>query len=334
MSGNISGRITIKTKTSDSNRRHDGQTRKSKQQTVMKKVFSKELTIGVTVIVAILILVFGIDYLKGVNLFKPANFYVAAYDNVQGLELSAPVVIDGYKVGQVREIKFNYEKPGKIDVILALDKKLQLPDNSVAVIGSTLLSGAFVEIMVGDSHKMLTVGGDIKTAVKPDLMANVSEQLMPSVNSILPKFDSIMSHLDNLIADPALAQSIRRLDGITDNIMAVTGGLKATVGRDLPVLTGGVRPRAAQLDTITRNLGLLSQQLKALPIQSTMNNVNTATDNLARFSNQLNDRNSSLGQLMYDDDLYRRINSVTANIDSLIVDIKRNPKRYISIKLL
>lgn len=91
----------------------------------MKKIFNKEFIIGICVITAIVILIFGIDYLKGINLFSPANFYYASYDNVAGLEISSPVTVDGYKVGQVREIQFDYENPGKIKVLLALNKKPQ-----------------------------------------------------------------------------------------------------------------------------------------------------------------------------------------------------------------
>lgn len=90
----------------------------------MKKIFNKEFIIGICVITAIVILIFGIDYLKGINLFSPANFYYASYDNVAGLEISSPVTVDGYKVGQVREIQFDYENPGKIKVLLALNKKI------------------------------------------------------------------------------------------------------------------------------------------------------------------------------------------------------------------
>ena len=90
----------------------------------MKKIFNKEFAIGLSVIVAILILIFGIDFLKGINLFRPAHYYVAYYDNVDELTVSSPVLINGYKVGQVREVNFNYEKPGKVEVVMALDKNL------------------------------------------------------------------------------------------------------------------------------------------------------------------------------------------------------------------
>lgn len=300
----------------------------------MKKVFSKEFIIGLSVIGAIAILFFGIEYLKGVNLFKPANFYVASYDNVAGLEISAPVTVDGFKVGQVREINFDYEHPGKIEVVLALNKNLHLPDNTVATIGSTLMSGAYVDLKLGDSKTLLPVGGEVKTAVVPDLMSSLSNDVMPSVNSILPRIDSLLYNLNVLVTDPALVASIQRLDGITGNVMAMTGGLNKTFNAQVPYILGKTGHITNNLDSVTLNLMDLSAQLKALPIQNTMDNVNSITDNLTRFSAQLNDKNSTLGQLTNDPELYNRINRVAADVDSLIVDIKKNPKRYISIKLL
>lgn len=300
----------------------------------MKKIFTKEFIIGISVIVAIAILFFGIDYLKGINLFKPANFYVASYTNVSGLEVAAPVTIDGYKVGQVREINFNYEKPGKIDVLLAVNKSLRIPEDSKAVIGSTLLSGSYVEIKMGKSPKMIEVGSTIEGELIPDMMSSLSDNLLPSISSILPKIDSLLYNLNTVVGDPALVKSVQKLDGITDNLYQATGGLNRVVAKEIPRLTGHTDQVVTNLDTITRNLSELSAQLKQLPLNSTMDNVNDITKNLSRFSNQLNDKNSTLGMLMNDPELYKRINRVTADIDSLILDIQKNPKRYISIKLL
>lgn len=300
----------------------------------MKKLMSKEFIIGLSVIVAILVLFFGIEYLKGINLFKPANFYIARYDNVAGLEVSAPVSIDGYKVGQVREINFDYAKPGKIEVVMALNKNLRLPEDSKAIIASSLLSGAYVEIKMGKSAKLAEVGSDIAGETTPDMMASISNQVLPSVGTILPKVDSLLSNLNALVADPALVQSIRRLDDITADISATTAGLRGVMSTQVPGLMGKAGKVANNLDSITRNLGDLSYQLKQLPLDQTMGNVNEVTANLARFSNQLNSSTSSLGKLNNDPELYDRITRVTADIDSLILDIQRNPKRYISIKLL
>lgn len=300
----------------------------------MKKIFNKEFIIGICVIAAIVILIFGIDYLKGINLFSPANFYYASYDNVAGLEISSPVTVDGYKVGQVREIQFDYENPGKIKVLLALNKNLRIPVDSKATMGSTLMSGNFIAIKLGKSAEKIPVGGDIESYATSDLMSSLSEDIMPAVNQILPRVDSLLYNLNKLAGDPALLSSIQRLDGITGNVMNATDGLNSTINKDLPVVMRNVKSISHGLDTVTANLGILSAQLKSLPLNTTVENVNALTDNLTKFSNQLNDPSSTLGMLMNDPELYNKLNRVAADVDSLIVDIKKNPKRYISIKLL
>lgn len=301
----------------------------------MKKLFTKEFYIGLSVIVAVAILIVGIDYLKGINLFKPANFYVARYENVAGLELSAPITINGYKVGQVREINFDYTSPEKpTEVILALDKNLKLPEGSVATIESSLMNGSFVAIQLGKSSQVIPVGGEISTGKAADLMGSLSDELLPKVSSAIGRIDTLVAGLNTLVADPALLQAIRRMDGITDNVYQASAGLNSTVNRDVPLLMRSVRGTACNLDSITGNLTLLSAQLRSLPLQQTMENVNATVENLEAFSAQLRNPDSTLGLLMNDPELYNRLNSVAASVDSLIVDIKRNPKRYISIKLL
>lgn len=300
----------------------------------MKKIFSKEFTIGLCVLIALVILFFGIDYLKGINLFKPANFYYASYSNVAGLEIAAPVTIDGYKVGQVHEINFNYEKPGDVKVLLALDKQLMVPEDSKASIEVGLLGGSSITLTLGKSNKMIEVGGSIQTQSKGGLMSAISNDIMPQVNNILPKVDSILYNLNLIVANPALHNSIDRLDQITSNLTYATAGLNSTLNNQVPIIMNNAGKITTNIDTITANLAALSLQLKALPLESTMTNVNDITNNLVDVSNQLKNKNGTLGLLMNDPELYNRLNQVSADIDSLIIDIKKNPKRYISIKLL
>lgn len=300
----------------------------------MKKLVKKEFVIGLSVIVAIVVLFFGIDYLKGINIFNPANFYYINCKNVQGLEISAPVSINGFKVGQVRELSYDYENPGEVKVLLAVNKQLHIPTDSYAVLSSTLMGGGFVDIKMGDSKTMLPVGSVIEVKNVPSLMEALSDNVMPAVNTILPRIDSLLYNLNTLVADPALAQSINRLDGITGNLLATSGGLNTTMNKDVPLVMRNVHSITYQVDSICGNLGALSYSLKQLPLATTVDNVNQVTDNLIRFSDQLNNQTSTLGKLTNDPELYNRLNRVAADVDSLIVDIKKNPKRYISIKLL
>lgn len=299
----------------------------------MKKL-SKEFVIGISVIVALVILFFGIDYLKGINLFKPGNYYVVTYNNVAGLEVAAPVTLDGFKVGQVREINFDYDNPGNIEVLLALDKSLKVPEDTKAVISSTLLNGSNIVLKLGKSKKNVEIGGKIHGETASDMMSSLSDNLLPSVQNILPKVDSLLLNLNKLVGDPALLKSIQSLEGITNNIDLASQRLNLLMSREVPAILGNASHVAYNLDTITRDLSILSSQLKELPVASTMNNVNDITANLAQFSRQLNNANSSLGKIMNDPELYNRINKVTADVDSLILDLQKNPKRYISIKLL
>lgn len=303
----------------------------------MKKIFTKEFVIGLSVIIAIAVLFFGIDYLKGINLFRPANYYEVYYNDVAGLEVSAPVTINGFKVGQVREVSIDYENPGKVKVVLALDKKLRLREGSTAVLGSTLLSGAYVILEPSKTGNFLEIGSQLTPREGSDLMATVSDELMPKVNGILPKVDSLLYNLNVLVSDPALLASVQRLDGITSNIYGVTQGLDKTmlsVNNNIPYILNNAGKATVGLDTITSNLAILSRDLRNLPLQPTMENVERITYNLEEFSRALNNPNSTLGKLTTDPALYNQLHRVSADIDSLIIDIKKNPKRYISIKLL
>lgn len=300
----------------------------------MRRIFTKEVIIGLSVAVAILILCFGIEFLKGINVFKPSNFYVAEYDNVSGLEVAAPVLVDGYKVGQVREIIFDYENHGKIQVVLSLNKQLHLPVDSRAMIGSTLLSGSFIDIQMGQSNELLPVGGNIMTGMTPDLMTSISDEILPAVGNIVPKVDSLLVSVNNLASDPALKASIKNLETITGNVSALSRNINLMMQNQVPGILHGANMAVTNLDSITVNLNLLSQELSKLPLNQTMANVNGLTSNLVKFTENLNNPNSTLGELTQDSELYDRINRLTADIDSLILDIKKNPKRYISIKLL
>lgn len=303
----------------------------------MKKKFGKEFIIGLSVCLAIVILISGIDYLKGINIFKPTNSYEVYYSNAEGLEKSAPVLLNGFKVGLVRDVTIDYAKPDKVKVTIALDNALRLPTGTKAQLGSTLLSGAIINLQVGKGPGVIEKGSTLEPLESNDMMAALQNDVLPAVSGVMAKVDTLLTHVNALVANPALTTSISRLDGITDNLYATTGSLNSTMGTvngQLPVIMRNASAASVQLDTIASNLAILSADLRSLPLQPTMENVERVTANLEAFSAQLNSPNSTLGRLNTDPQLYNQLDRVTADIDSLIVDIKRNPKRYISIKLL
>ena len=299
----------------------------------MKKIFKKEVLVGTLVILAMVILFFGINFLKGINLFKAANYYYASYTNVEGLATSAPVTLNGYKIGLVREIQYQYDKPGNVLVEISVDKSLRLPKGSKATVTSDILGTATVALTLGNaSDGYYNVGDTIEGTVAAGPMAAVSDNLMPSVNAIVPKVDTLLTSLNTLIANPSLANAINRFDDITLQLNASLVSLKGVMAQLNPVV-GDVKNITANVDSITGDLAVTSAALREVPIDSILTDLQATIANLHDLTEQLNDPNSTVGKLTHDPALYDNINSTVASLDSLFVDIKKNPKRYINIKV-
>ena len=299
----------------------------------MKKIFRKEVIIGVLVLVSMALLFIGIDFLKGVNVFKAANYYYATYDNVAGRAISAPVTVNGYKVGQVREINYLYNNPGHVQVEISLDRELKLTKGTKAVISSDILGTATIVLEMAPGTDYAPVGSELQASVASGLMDAVSQDLMPSVSAIFPKIDSLLTSLNTVVSDPAVLASARRLDAITANLETATVQLNALM-RTMPPITADVKHITANMDTVSANLTELSASLRQLPLDSTMQQVQLMVDNLRQLSEELKNPDGTLGRLTSDPALYDNLNATVQSLDSLFVDIKKNPKRYISIKLL
>ena len=217
------------------------------------KSSKKEIVIGLCVAIALLALFFGINFLKGVNMFKAANYYYAEYTNVAGLQMSAPITLNGFKVGQVRDLKYQYDNPGHVKVELGLDRALKLPKGSKAVIEQDILGTSTIVLKMSDSSDFYEVGSTIEGATASGLMENVSNNLMPNISAIFPKIDSLLTSLNRLVADPALSKSVARLDAITLNLEQSMRQINAT--------TRSLAPVMANVTGITDNLNTMSGAL-------------------------------------------------------------------------
>lgn len=297
------------------------------------KTPKKEVLIGLCAVMALAVLYFGIEFLKGVNIFKPANYYYASYTDVAGLQKSAPVTVNGFKVGQVREISYEYDNPGHVRVELSLDRELRLPVGTKAVIEQDLLGTSTVVLHMGSSKDFHEVGNRLEGETAQGLMGSVSEQLMPSVSAIFPKIDSLVTALNTLVRDPALSSSVKRLDDITLSLNSTMKQLNATA-RQLDPVMKNVNGITGNVNTITSDLTQVSGKLAELPVDSLMNNIMALSGNLRALSEQLDNPESTIGALTHDRALYNNLNNAAASLDSLLTDVKKNPKRYISIKLL
>ena len=304
------------------------------------KGLSKEIKIGLAVLIALIALVFGINFLKGVNIFKSANYYYASYTNVTGLTQSAPVTLNGYKVGLVRSIEYEYDNPGHVLVELSLDRKLRLPQGTKAVIVSDLLGTSTIDLQMGASSELAEVGSKIEGVEGSGLMDMVSKEMMPTVLNVMPNIDSLLTALNKVAGDPALLAAVQRLDVIMANLEVSTKQLNRAMAAvpalmdNASVTMANVNTISSDLTQVSKALAAISEDLKEMPLSESVENISRITANLDSATAKLNSTNSSLGLLLNDPALYNNINNSAAHIDSILIDLKKQPKRYIpSIKI-
>lgn len=286
---------------------------------------TKEIKIALVAIVGILIMYFGINFLKGMNLFSTNNAYYMTFDDIQGLGASTPIYADGYKVGIVDGLEYDYKENGPIKVKVDIIKDLRIPQGSKAEIVKDLMGNLQVNLLLANNpRERVEPGGIIPGAVNGGMMDKAAN-LVPVVEKMLPKLDSILTSVNALLADPALAASLHNVETITSNLTVSTrelNTLMAGLNKQVPGMIG-------KTNGVLDNTNRLTANLASLDVQGTLNKVNQTLESAHQFTEKLNSNQGSLGLLMNDTKLYDNLTSTMSHADSLVIDLKAHPKRYV-----
>ena len=286
---------------------------------------TKEIKIALVAIVGILVMYFGINFLKGMNLFSTNNAYYMTFDDIQGLGASTPIYADGYKVGTVDGMEYDYKENGPIKVKVDINKDLRIPQGSKAEIVKDLMGNLQVNLLLANNpRERVEPGGVIPGAVNGGMMDKAAN-LIPVVEKMLPKLDSILTSVNALLADPALAASLHNVETITSNLTISTRELNTLMAGLNKQVPGMVRKANGVLDNTNR----LTANLASLDVQGTLNRVNQTLESAHQFTEKLNSNQGSLGLLMNDTKLYDNLTSTMSHADSLVIDLKTHPKRYV-----
>lgn len=289
------------------------------------KYFTKEVKIALVAIAGVVVLFFGMNFLKGLNIFSSEDNYYVQFSDITGLSSSSPVYADGFKVGVVKDIIYDYTHTEGSKVLIGVDKQLRIPQGSSAEIVSDMLGNVKVNLLLANNpREKVAPGGLIKGIINDGAMGKLQD-MVPAVEKMLPKLDSIMTSLNAILADPAIRQSLHNVQTITDNLTTSTAQLNTLMAG----LNKNVPGMMAKANNVLDNTETLTANLAAVDVASTMREVDQTIANVQQLTAKLNSKEGSLGLLMNDTQLYDNLNSTMRNADSLVIDLRQHPKRYV-----
>ena len=290
---------------------------------------SKEVQIALVAIVGIVVMFFGLKFLKGMTLFSTADSYYAKFSNVAGLSVSSPIYSNGFRVGVVEDVIYDYDGSNEIIAVLGLDNKMRLPNGTKAEISKDLMGNVELDLILGPNPvDQMEPGDTIYGQMQQGALAKAGE-IIPQIQLMMPKIDSILYHVNMLLSNPALTNSLNNVDQITANLSSTTNELKY-LSANLRTQMPGMMEKA---DNVLDNTNTLTKNLSDLDIAMTMAKVNNTLQNVEQMTARLNSNEGTIGLLMRDQELYRNAASTMGHVDSLMIDLKQHPKRYVHFSI-
>lgn len=292
----------------------------------MKKIFTREVKIGLSFIVAIVCIVVGINYLKGINVFEPSNRYYAKFDRLDGLVVSNSVMVRGYKVGQVSDIAYDFTLEHPFTVTILVDDAVRLPLGTKLVLcDDGLLGGKVVDLRYGTDTLFYASGDTVASDIDAGLMDAVAT-LVPKLEGTITRVDSVLESVNRIASSKELKNSLRSIETVTADLKVSSAQLKRMMNTQVPRIVDDV-------NVITGDLKKVSGDLKQVEFAALFARIDHTVNNLQVFSDKLVSGEGTIGKLMNDDALYTNINTTVTSVNDLVVDLKANPKRYVHFSL-
>lgn len=311
---------------------------------------NKEIKVGIISIVALSIVIWGVMYLKGLDIFKSKRSVFAVYERVNGLVVANPVTIKGMSVGQVKNMYFSKKDPGKIVVELVISEDIQIPKNSTAKIYSSgLISTKEVEIVLGDSRDLLRDGDTLKAMTESSLTDEVSKQLLPLKNkaeNLISSIDTvamIIKEVLNKDTRDKLAMAIDNINTVLKNLASITANIDTLVGskrshlsaivNNVESISKNLRDNNENLSNIITNFSKLSDSLAKAKIPTTINLVNKALADINLVLEKINSGQGSISLLLNDKALYDEVTKAARDLNLLLEDIREHPSKYVKVSV-
>ena len=290
---------------------------------------SREIKVGVLAIVAIFLLYFGFNFLKGVNIFSATNSYYGVYDNLKGLVEQSPVYVRGYKVGQVDKIVYDFTKSSPFVVAFSVNKDIVLPEGTeLALISDGLLGGSALQlnIPVGGTKDSYKHNDTLPTIVVPGLVESLESGIIENLQTTLQRIDSLVAKVNVQMEGDHIKATLEHVDKLTGDLQVASADLKVLMHTKVP----SVMDKA---DTVLTDIKIVSGKLSDIDFKATMAKVDSTIEDVDKVVKSVNSKDGTIGLLLNDKDLYINLSNTVESADSLLVDLKKNPKRYVHFSL-
>jgi phospholipid/cholesterol/gamma-HCH transport system substrate-binding protein len=300
---------------------------------------TREFKIGLTAFLAVALAIWGINYLKGINIFKSSDNYYAVYGNVKGLVENAVVYLNGYKVGNVSMIEFDEHDVSKIIVEISLEKRVRLARNTTMILRSgSLISGTKdIDLALGKGPGFCKPGDTLISAIQIEL-TDFIEPIRAKVESLVTSLDTLIFSLNDLVDH----DTRRNLQGTIANLNSATAALKLSLQPsgslnqslgNLAQVTDNLKKSNDDISQLLRNFAAVSDSLKQADLKLLIEHASETFAQTSALFAMINSGEGSAGKLIMNDSLYNNLNSALASLDSLLIDLREHPKRYVHLSV-
>ncbi len=290
---------------------------------MMKKINKspRELWVGLLGILALAMIYMLINFFKGVSIFNEGDKYYARFHDIGEIVKSSPVYINGYKVGNVSDITYDFKEVNNVYIEMSLDKRLQIPQGSYAMIVNKTLGSSTINLVISQKEVFLQPGDTLYGTLNAGAIHEAGKML-PQITSLLPKVDSILVSLNNVLSNPALNNSVNNIEQLTIQMNRTTALLNNILSEDIPQATD-------KLIEIEDDLLQVSSQLSEVDYTKLMNSLEASISNIQQITASLNNGEGTAGMLLKDSTLYTRLNETCEAATMLLEDLRENPKKYV-----
>jgi phospholipid/cholesterol/gamma-HCH transport system substrate-binding protein len=310
-----------------------------------KVKIKREFKVGILVVVGLAFFYWGFNFLKGRNYLSNNRIFYAVYNQVNGLVDANWVMINGVKVGEVRDISF-IDTKGRVLVQFSIDSKIKIPRNSISrIYNSDVLGSKAIEIVLGDSSVLAKSGDTLRSQIQPSITEEVSYQMLP----LKRKAESLMASLDSALAViqyvfnestrenlkhsfESIKNTISNLEHTTyniDTLMSTQRNRLSQIFYNIESITTNFKNNNAKLTNVISNFSSISDSLAKAKIVKTINKADNILKDFSDITSKINKGEGSLGLLINNDSLYNELNKSSKELNLLIEDMRLNPQRYV-----